>query len=330
MLSPSSTYTHSLLLCLLCGRRSCKQAFSEWIFVASRAAAALGRKLLFVVDGLQRTRAHELTDWLPPTLPSNFYLIATVDQHPGATAVPLAGEGVLGGGAGGAGGPDAAAAAAAAAAAVVAANGEGDGGGEGDGSASAPAKPAGGGTPTAAVAAETAGAAAEEQASSDSSRHRSRSSSSSRHARPHSKDWAWQFTGLHVLPTLAEEDREEFLTRMLLHDYGKKLTEEQMARISRSSPLMGNPLALKLLCGELLHFGIFEELDEKIGGLLEHESIAALYGVVVRRLWAGTDGGSFIQPLLAFAAAAAAAAAVGRPRAAPCLPLTHHSLTRPS
>lgn len=71
-------------------------------------------------------------------------------------------------------------------------------------------------------------------------------------------------------------DRRRELVKTYLGDFGKHLSEAQIQRIITDSQCE-NTLVLKTLLDELLNFGIFERLDERIDFFLHTESVEEFY-----------------------------------------------------
>ncbi|XP_061197939.1 TPR repeat-containing protein DDB_G0287407-like [Saccostrea echinata] len=87
---------------------------------------------------------------------------------------------------------------------------------------------------------------------------------------------------------LSEEMRQEISVKMLM-EVGKELSPSQMRKIRESSAAK-NPLYLKVLLNELIVFGYFRLLDEKIDSLLKSGSVDELFEKVLERLEADYRG----------------------------------------
>ena len=77
-------------------------------------------------------------------------------------------------------------------------------------------------------------------------------------------------------------ERRSQMVRNYLKLYAKSLTEKQIERIVTSSQCK-NTLVLKTLLDELINFGIYEKLDERIGYYLAAESIDDFYQKLIQR-----------------------------------------------
>ena len=83
---------------------------------------------------------------------------------------------------------------------------------------------------------------------------------------------------LHELDT----DKRESLICRYLESYGKKLTDMQVKRIVNCE-MCRNTLMLRTLLDELISFGIYEKLDEKIDQYLRGNSVSDFYNNVIDR-----------------------------------------------
>ncbi len=83
-----------------------------------------------------------------------------------------------------------------------------------------------------------------------------------------------------TLQPLTKGQREE-MVRGYLSIFSKKLQPHQIERIVTDSQCE-NTLVLKTLLDELINFGIFERLDEKIGTYLDTESVEEFYGILLK------------------------------------------------
>jgi nephrocystin-3 len=95
-----------------------------------------------------------------------------------------------------------------------------------------------------------------------------------------------EWTPLEVYPFNPEEQRE-FIAEYL-GKYRKSLKPEQVARVQGHS-LSGNPLFLRTLLEELRIFGVHEELEKKITGYLESQTVDQLFAKVLERVEGDTD-----------------------------------------
>ena len=82
-----------------------------------------------------------------------------------------------------------------------------------------------------------------------------------------------------TLQPLTEKQREE-MARGYLGLYSKKLQPHQIDRIVADKQCM-NTLVLKTLLDELVNFGVFEQLDEKIGTYLGTGSVEDFFGILL-------------------------------------------------
>lgn len=89
------------------------------------------------------------------------------------------------------------------------------------------------------------------------------------------------FTTLE-LPALGPAQRKQ-LAEEYLATYRKHLTQAQLSRLS-SHPMSGNPLFLRTLLRELRLYGVFEELEQKLVGLLEVKDLTGLFSLVLERM----------------------------------------------
>ena len=85
---------------------------------------------------------------------------------------------------------------------------------------------------------------------------------------------------VYTLQPLTEDQRVE-MVRGYLGLYSKKLQPYQVERIVADRQC-GNTLVLRTLLDELVNYGIFEKLDEKIGTYLDTESVEDFYGVLLK------------------------------------------------
>lgn len=83
-----------------------------------------------------------------------------------------------------------------------------------------------------------------------------------------------------VLQPLDIERRKQLVTNYL-HLYGKKLTISQIERIT-SDKQCENALVLKTLLDELINFGVYEKLDERIEYYLSQDSIEDFYQALLQ------------------------------------------------
>ena len=85
---------------------------------------------------------------------------------------------------------------------------------------------------------------------------------------------------IFTLQPLTKVQRED-MVREYLELYSKKLQPHQVERIV-SDKQCENTLVLKTLLDELVNFGIFEKLDEKISSYLGTESVEDFYGILLK------------------------------------------------
>lgn len=83
-----------------------------------------------------------------------------------------------------------------------------------------------------------------------------------------------------TLQPLTKTQREE-MVRGYLSIFSKKLQPHQVERIVNDKQCE-NTLVLKTLLDELVNFGIFEKLDEKIGTYLGTSSVEKFYGILLK------------------------------------------------
>ena len=90
-----------------------------------------------------------------------------------------------------------------------------------------------------------------------------------------------EWSEIKVTP-LTDEDKKELIVEYLGR-YRKSLTPEQTGRVL-SHPLSGNPLFLRTLLEELRIFGVYEELEARMSGYLDAETIDGLFAKVFARV----------------------------------------------
>lgn len=76
-------------------------------------------------------------------------------------------------------------------------------------------------------------------------------------------------------------DQRKRLIEVYLKSFGKRLSEAQIDRIVSDSQC-GNTMVLKTLLNELINFGIFEELDNRISYFLGNETIESFYQALLQ------------------------------------------------
>ena len=84
-----------------------------------------------------------------------------------------------------------------------------------------------------------------------------------------------------VLQPINLEQRKQLITRYLHELYGKRLTETQIERIATDRQCE-NTLVLKTLLDELINFGVYEKLDERIEYYLLPDSIEDFYQTLLK------------------------------------------------
>ena len=87
---------------------------------------------------------------------------------------------------------------------------------------------------------------------------------------------------VHQIGTLDRESRREFIINYL-HNVGKKLSGEQLNRIL-DDPENENMLVLKTLLDELICFGSYEQLDQRIDYYLTASSINDFFNRMLQRM----------------------------------------------
>ena len=87
---------------------------------------------------------------------------------------------------------------------------------------------------------------------------------------------------VHLIGTLDRKLRREFITNYL-HNVGKKLADEKMDRIL-DAPVTENMLVLKTLLDELICFGSYEQLDNRIDFYLSASSISDFFDRMLQRM----------------------------------------------
>jgi len=85
---------------------------------------------------------------------------------------------------------------------------------------------------------------------------------------------------IFTLQPLDIERRKE-LVEEYLHLYGKKLTDIQIERIATDNQCE-NTLVLKTLLDELINFGVYERLDERIDYYLSNDTIEEFYQALIQ------------------------------------------------
>jgi Tetratricopeptide repeat. len=102
-----------------------------------------------------------------------------------------------------------------------------------------------------------------------------------------------------TLRPLTKPQRAE-MVKEYLHLYSKKLQPYQIERIITDEQCK-NTLVLKTFLDELVNFGIFEKLDEKIESYLGSDSVEAFYGVLLRG-YEDDFGEAFVKHILSLIA----------------------------
>jgi preprotein translocase subunit SecA/nephrocystin-3 len=87
---------------------------------------------------------------------------------------------------------------------------------------------------------------------------------------------------IHTIKPLNDEHRQMFITNYLAN-VGKKLSDKQLSRILHD-PENENTLVLKTLLDELICFGSYEKLDERIHFYLSATSISDFFDRVLQRM----------------------------------------------
>ena len=101
-----------------------------------------------------------------------------------------------------------------------------------------------------------------------------------------------------VLQPLDIDSRKQLITNYL-HLYGKKLTDHQVERIATDKQCE-NTLVLKTLLDELINFGIYEKLDERIDYYLSQDTIEDFYQVLLKS-YEDEFGKEFVKHILSLA-----------------------------
>jgi hypothetical protein len=83
-----------------------------------------------------------------------------------------------------------------------------------------------------------------------------------------------------VLQPISLDHRKQLISEYL-HLYGKKLKDRQIERIANDSQCE-NTLVLKTLLEELINFGIYEKLDERIDYYLSQDTIEGFYQTLLK------------------------------------------------
>ena len=111
------------------------------------------------------------------------------------------------------------------------------------------------------------------------------------------------FKGRHypvfTLKPLSKGQRKE-LVREYLSNFSKKLQPYQIERIV-SDAQCENTLVLKTLLDELVNFGVFEKLDEKIGTYLHSASVENFYAILLKG-YEADFGEPFVKHILSLIA----------------------------
>jgi len=102
-----------------------------------------------------------------------------------------------------------------------------------------------------------------------------------------------------VLQPLGIDSRKQLVTNYL-HLYGKKLTDQQVERIATDKQCE-NTLVLKTLLDELINFGVYEKLDERIEYYLSQDTIEDFYQVLLHS-YENEFGKEFVKHILSLVA----------------------------
>lgn len=104
---------------------------------------------------------------------------------------------------------------------------------------------------------------------------------------------------IFTLKPLTKVQRKE-MVRQYLSSFSKKLQPYQIERIV-SDAQCKNTLVLKTLLDELVNFGIFEQLDEKIGSYLGSNSVEDFYAILLKG-YEADFGEPFVKHILSLIA----------------------------
>ncbi|MEP9387286.1 DUF4062 domain-containing protein [Mesorhizobium sp. KR9-304] len=112
---------------------------------------------------------------------------------------------------------------------------------------------------------------------------------------------AAQNFALFEMPRVAPVDRSAMMESILI-TFGKRLDEKQQEMVHGAA--VESPALLRIICEEMRHLGLFEEVDSTLRELLSLENESRAFEVILARLESGNDRAEMVSRTLLLLSAA--------------------------